>query len=112
MKNISLLPEHVRNYQRTSMQRNTLVIVALIGMLVFVVIYLLLSLSLSKPQEDLKVLDQKKAGIQARISGLKQYEDALVSAKKKGALIVQAMGNNPDWSALFNELFNQLPSDV
>jgi Tfp pilus assembly protein PilN len=112
MKNISLLPAQVRNYQKTSMQRNTLIIVALAGVLVFVILYLILSISLIKPQENLKAIAQNKSGTEFRISELKQYEDELNRANEKGALVVKAMDANPDWAKLFNGLFNQLPANV
>jgi len=109
LKNISLLPAELRNYQRSAKKINRYSVVMAFFILGFVLIYAVLSLAANVPQQGLNNVRQQRKSVQQKINELQAYEEMLNTSENARILVSEAMGKNPEWDTLFVGIFNSIP---
>lgn len=112
MRNISLLPLEIRQYRRSSQKLNSFNFVICVIACVIILVYLAISIFMLLPATELNSLKQERADVQSGITELQPYEDMLNEANAIKALVKQAMGTNPEWSAFYSKLYNDMPDNV
>jgi Tfp pilus assembly protein PilN len=112
LKNISLLPVELRNYQTSAKKMSKYAVVVAFLILGFVLIYSVLSLTAILPQQDLNSVRQERQDMQKKIAELQPCEDMLNASEAAKKLVSEAMGTNPQWDTLFVKIFNSIPEDT
>lgn len=112
MKNISLLPAELRNYQASAKKMSKYAVVVAFLILGFVLIYAVLSLTVILPQQQLNSVRQQRQDMQKKIAELQPCEDMLNASEAAKKLVSEAMGTNPQWDKLFVEIFNSIPENT
>lgn len=112
MKNISLLPAELRNYQTSAKKMSKYAVVVAFLILGFVLIYAVLSLTAMLPDQESNSIRQQRQDMQKKIAELQLCEDMLNTSKAAEKLVSEAMGTNPQWDMLFVKIFNSIPEDT
>jgi Tfp pilus assembly protein PilN len=112
LKNISLLPAELRNYQTSAKKMSKYAVVVAFLILGFVLIYAVLSVTAILPQQELNSVRQERQDMQKKIAGLQPCEDMLNASEAAKKLVSEAMGVNPQWDTLFVKIFNSIPEDT
>lgn len=112
MKNISLLPLEYKDYLKSEKKINKIAVIAAIVILIFVLLYALLSFSLIIPQAELDAIRYERGLVQDRSRELQSYEQMMDKISNSKKLHDQVMQDNPDWSSLLVQIFNTIPENV
>lgn len=112
MKNISLLPLEYKDYLKSEKKINKIAVIAAIVILIFVLLYALLSFSLIIPQAELDAIRYERGLVQDRSRELLTYEHMKEEILAGNSLYEQVMLDNPDWSSLLVQIFNNIPENV
>jgi Tfp pilus assembly protein PilN len=112
LKNISLLPVELKNYQTSAKRINKYTILIAFLILGFVLVYAVLSLAVVLPQQQLAAIKQERQEVQKKIAELQPYEDMKNTSEAAKKLVVEAMGTNPEWDNLFVNIFNSIPDGI
>lgn len=112
MKNISLLPAEFKSYKLSAKRISRYVMVLSALILVFVVVYVVLSLTAAIPQRELASVREQRTAIQKKAAELQPYADMADRTGTVKKLVSVAMGTNPEWSDLFIRIFNTVPDGI
>ncbi|MBU4533818.1 MAG: PilN domain-containing protein [Eubacteriales bacterium] len=65
-----------------------------------------------KAQNDVRELQDQRAAVERQVAALQQYADLEVKVSSAEKLVQQALGTNPEWSALLADISRVLPNGV
>lgn len=112
MKNISLLPAEYKKLKKSNRKAELMVAVAGILAAMTVFAYVIVKILSSIPTEELKILKVENDNLLKDIQSLKYLNEREESINRSKKLAQKAVGNQPDWLALFYAISQSMPDSL
>ncbi len=104
MKNVSLLPPEIKAERLLEKKQGVVIKIMLLLMLIVLVIYTYLLVSSLIAKNDLDSLEQQREVVERQSRALAEYEDLYNDMSRAEDMLNRAMGTNPRWSDVLQEV--------
>lgn len=112
MKYISLLPIEYKKYKSTNRKMNIAMVAAGIFTAVVVFTFVIVKIMVTIPETELQAMKAQSNMLLRQIDIINDLTNLEKELKKLGNRAQEAVGNQPDWPALFVDISSSAPEGV
>ena len=104
MKNVSLLPPEIKAERLSEKKQGVVIKILLLLMLIVLVVFTYLLVSSLIAKNDLDSLEQQREAVERQSQALAEYEELFNDMSRAEDMLNRAMGTNPIWSDVLQEV--------